>query len=68
MVITSFKAQTAIKHVKLFAKIVVTEVIGQGNELRKSVKNVVAKEISQGNELILSEIGEGNELRKLRFG
>ena len=46
----------------------VTEVIGQGNELRKSVKNVVAKEISQGNELILSEIGEGNELRKLQFG
>ena len=49
MGIRSFKAQPTRKQLRLFSKIVMAEVIGQGNEI------------------ILSKTGRGNELRKLRL-
>ena len=102
MVFRSFKAQTTIKQLRKFAKIVglkeidpgnkiILSKIGLGNELQKFLKIEVAEEIGwenviilikigqrnglikfakigQGYEIIMSKIGQGNELWKLWLG
>ena len=49
-------------------EIVILSKIEGGNEMRKFAKIVVAEEIGQGNEIIVSKNGLRNELRKLLLG